>query len=69
MDGNEIIRWRYDRGKGGNAKGMDVLAGFCTEEDECGKPQVPEDCQMTAKAEADGETGEERRAGGRCGDT
>ncbi|MDR2446216.1 MAG: transposase [Treponema sp.] len=67
MDENEIVRWRYDHGKGRNAKGVNMLLAFHTAENECGKLQTPIDCQIIAKTktEADAKAGKERRMSGK----
>jgi hypothetical protein len=63
MDENEIICWYYDHSKGRNVKGINILTGFYTAENEYGKLQTPIDYQIVSKTkvEVDSKTGKERR--------
>jgi hypothetical protein len=63
MDGNETICRYYDRGKGRNAKGINILAAFYTAENEYGKLQTPADYQIVSKTKiANGQQDGERAA-------
>ncbi|MDR2633177.1 MAG: transposase [Treponema sp.] len=63
MEEHEIICWYYDHSKGRNVKGINILTGFYTAENEYGKLQTPIDYQIVSKTkvEVDSKRGKERR--------
>ncbi|MDR0639878.1 MAG: hypothetical protein LBG27_13440 [Spirochaetaceae bacterium] len=67
MDENEIVCRYYERNKGRNVKGINILTAFYTAENGYGKLQTPADYQIISKTriETGSKTGKERRVSGK----